>query len=94
MDEPNVWDGRCLTISMLFALLDREYTPARALEYQQVDAQERAIVNARSYQRRKSLERLNSGHPLSQRDPPLFEDDRPKLFPLGRGEDMLHTEVR
>ena len=88
----------------MIALLDREYTPARAVEYQQVDVQERAIVNVWSYQRRKSLERLNSGHPLSQRDPPLFElsqrdpplfeDDRPKLFPLGRGEDMLHTEGR
>ena len=69
MDEPNAWDGRCLTISMLLrrswiqwcmcccwrmrtsviALLDREYTPARALEYQQVDAQERAIVKVQSY---------------------------------------------
>lgn len=78
----------------MIALLDREYTPAWALEYQQADAQERAIVHVRSYQRRKSLERLNSGHPLSQRDPPLFEDDRPKLFPLDRGEDTLHTEGR
>ena len=29
----------------MIALLDREYTPDQALEYQQVDAQERAIVN-------------------------------------------------
>ena len=76
------------------ALLNRECTPPRALEYHQVDAQERANVHVRSYYRRNLLVRLNSGHPLSRRDPPLFEDDRPKLFPLGRGEDTLRTGGR
>ncbi|EDR07096.1 uncharacterized protein LACBIDRAFT_328036 [Laccaria bicolor S238N-H82] len=63
----------------------------RALEYQQMDAQERGNVRMLSCYRRNSLERLNFGHPLSQRDPPLLEDDRPKPFPFGRDEDTLDT---
>ena len=78
----------------MVALLNRECTPPRALEYHQVDAQERANVHVQSYYRQNLLERLNSGHPLSRRDPPLFEDDQPKLFPLGRGEDTLRMGGR